>query len=236
MRNEPERTENIITLQEIFNVTGTLGESFVFTGAPAYYPNGILDVTYLKNNAWKPVLPSKYSVNTGGTGITMKLDQKIVGTKLKIVYNPIISSGSSGYNSNPANLTASGRKQRFTAGGGVPTLYNFGEICWMDTDGMLYKAIADATGNGAEAFLAMCLETNLQNGNMGWFAMPDCFLRNDIWAWANIGAPLYIDPVNIGEITDVRPSASGQIVRIIGYPIASNIIWFCPDRTYIEVV
>lgn len=39
----------------------------------------------------------------------------------------------------------------------------------------------------------------------------------------------------LGSPTSTMPSATGEVVRIIGYAKSSNHIWFDPDKTYLEI-
>jgi hypothetical protein len=48
------------------------------------------------------------------------------------------------------------------------------------------------------------------------------------------GATLYASEAT-GELTETAPTTSGAIVRIVGYAISSDVIYFDPDKTYIEV-
>ena len=49
-----------------------------------------------------------------------------------------------------------------------------------------------------------------------------------------IGAPVHIG-VTAGDIQVAAPSGSGDIVRIIGYGNTANELFFCPDKTYLEI-
>ncbi len=49
-----------------------------------------------------------------------------------------------------------------------------------------------------------------------------------------IGAPLYIS-TTAGAISNTAPSGSGDSVRVVGYAIDSNHIYFCPDNTWVKV-
>jgi hypothetical protein len=87
-RNELERNLSISVIQEIFDVIGTPGEAFVFTGPAAYYPNGISEVSVLKaNNTWDELPPSKWVITAGGIGISMLPGERALGTKLKVIYH-----------------------------------------------------------------------------------------------------------------------------------------------------
>ena len=52
------------------------------------------------------------------------------------------------------------------------------------------------------------------------------------------GDKLYISAVNPGQLTNTAPTTSGYIVRVVGYVIngGSNLIYFCPDNTWIQLV
>ena len=57
---------------------------------------------------------------------------------------------------------------------------------------------------------------------------------------ASIGDPVYMSTnsgVNAGEFTNVAPTATGQIVRVVGYIVdtTNNLIYFNPDSTFIEL-
>jgi len=54
----------------------------------------------------------------------------------------------------------------------------------------------------------------------------------------NDGDILYVADNNLGLITNIAPTTSTYVVRIIGYVVdgASNLIYFCPDNTWIELV
>lgn len=51
---------------------------------------------------------------------------------------------------------------------------------------------------------------------------------------ANAGKPVYLSTTG-GVMTSTVPSASNDYVRILGYNIADNIMWFNPDNSYIKI-
>ena len=49
------------------------------------------------------------------------------------------------------------------------------------------------------------------------------------------GNPIYVSPTTAGSPTSTKPTATGTIVRIIGYAATEDSqAWFCPDNTYIQ--
>ena len=59
---------------------------------------------------------------------------------------------------------------------------------------------------------------------------------NTGFSGASVGDPLYIS-TTAGQVTSTAPSGTGDIVRVVGYVAnaASGIIYFSPDKTWIEV-
>jgi hypothetical protein len=51
------------------------------------------------------------------------------------------------------------------------------------------------------------------------------------------GAKLYVSDTSAGQFTQTIPASSGDFVRIIGYVIntTTDIMYFCPDNTYVEI-
>ena len=48
------------------------------------------------------------------------------------------------------------------------------------------------------------------------------------------GDTIYIS-TTAGDVTATAPSATGDIVRIIGYALDADTLWVCPDTTFIEI-
>jgi len=47
-----------------------------------------------------------------------------------------------------------------------------------------------------------------------------------------IGAPLYISETG-GTVTNTAPTSSEAVVRVVGYAIDTDEIYFCPDNTWV---
>jgi hypothetical protein len=86
-----------------------------------------------------------------------------------------------------------------------------------------------ASGDGATRMLAVALGSNSGTDGM---------LLQGIFRKAShgfsAGAPLYVGEVN-GEFTTTAPSTGGDYVRVVGYVIDSNTIYFSPGTAWVEV-
>ena len=47
-----------------------------------------------------------------------------------------------------------------------------------------------------------------------------------------VGEPLYLSTTT-GTLTTTAPNTSGDLIRVVGYAIDANHIYFCPDNTWV---
>ena len=62
-------------------------------------------------------------------------------------------------------------------------------------------------------------------------------LAGNIVGTEALGSILYLDKATDGDATTAPPTATGDIVRVIGYALTTgdtNKIWFNPDNTWVE--
>jgi hypothetical protein len=61
------------------------------------------------------------------------------------------------------------------------------------------------------------------------------YVYNSSWNWT-IGGELYtIIMQTVGGITQTQPSGTGDIVRVVGYAINADLIYFNPSQDWIEL-
>ena len=164
--------------------------------------------------------PSTYSGTGGmfaqstGSGIVWATVSGIEGSSSN--YTPAL----------PDNLSYNGSSFSSTAGEDLL----FGDVCYLKNDGKFWKARSNSetTSKGLLSLSTGAINTNSQ----GTFLQVG-YIRNDAWNFT-IGSELFIPTISGGP-TDVAPSAPGSIIRIVGNAYDTNIVWFCPDQTYIEL-
>ena len=110
---------------------------------------------------------------------------------------------------------------------------NVGDICYMrGSTGTWNQADADATTTSI-SMLGVSMGNNdvLLRG----FAKINPISGSDT---NTHGAPVYLSAVDIGSGSFVAPTGTGDVVRVIGYPIgpgSNDIIYFNPDSTWVKV-
>jgi hypothetical protein len=60
------------------------------------------------------------------------------------------------------------------------------------------------------------------------------YIYNSSWNWT-VGATLYLS-TTAGAITETQPTGSADIVRVVGYAINADLIYFNPSQEWIELV
>ena len=122
--------------------------------------------------------------------------------------------------------TANGpRTSTFNAGATVAAfemVYLGASSTWLLTD-----ASAASTGGG---MIAMALEAGTATNPMS-VALPGCFIRDDTWAWTP-GATLYLSET-AGAVTATQPTTADAVIRVIGFAMTADVIFFNPSPDYI---
>jgi hypothetical protein len=111
-----------------------------------------------------------------------------------------------------------------------------GKIYYYKSDGSwgLTNSNDPSTATG---WLAVALGTDPDVDGMLVRGMID--LAGNIVGTEALGSIIYLDKATAGDVTTAAPTATGDIVRVIGYAVSTgdaNKIWFNPDNTWVEHV
>lgn len=124
-----------------------------------------------------------------------------------------------------ADDTGNGTKAIMTIDSGATIAV--GDCLHMDSDSEWVEADADAMAT------MPCQAMALETGTGSKAVLLKGSMRNDDWNWTP-GAVLYVSTTT-GEITDVAPSGSGDVVQVVGWAVTADIIRFAPELDRIEV-
>jgi len=132
------------------------------------------------------------------------------------------------YNTTPADTVDDGFTGSFVASGVLAR----GQICYVKAAG----TVAKANANSAATASGLLVLSPASVADTGSFAaiMPGTMVGHSAWNWT-LGAPIFMGS-SAGSMTQTRPSAASAIVRVVGYGGRnSNVMFFNPDNTWIEV-
>jgi hypothetical protein len=125
--------------------------------------------------------------------------------------------------------TANGPKTATLNAGATVTVM---DLCYLASDGEWALTDADAAAT-AGGMLAISLESKTDGQAMS-VALPGAFVRDDTWAWTP-GATLYVSTTP-GAITATQPSGTDDVVRVVGFAVTADVIYFAPSADYATVV
>jgi hypothetical protein len=114
-------------------------------------------------------------------------------------------------------------KDNYTAG---ENLVN-GDLCYLKSDAKFWKADADAEST---ASTKLVIATDTINADA-----TGVFLIYGTYITSGMTAGLQYVSKTAGEWTEVAPSGSGEIVKIIGTAESATVLYFNPDNTFIEI-
>ena len=123
---------------------------------------------------------------------------------------------------------------------GADTTTTAGQVWYLRSTAIWALADADSEVTSA-SLLAVGLGVSSQTGGLllnGFVRVPSTEILNVPGSGAVDGLPVYLS-TTAGHFDFTAPSASGDIVRILGYAIDDDsgdvLIYFNPDNTYIEI-
>ena len=97
---------------------------------------------------------------------------------------------------------------------------------WNGTDWVAVDADAEATTKG---LMGVALGTSAATG---FLTHGTAYLNHDPGTAGDI---LYVDTVTARYLTSTQPSATGDFVRVAGYCLADNKVFFSPSQDWIEI-
>jgi hypothetical protein len=110
---------------------------------------------------------------------------------------------------------------------GTTTAMTAGDVyVWNGTDWVQVDADAEATTKG---LMGVALGTT---ATAGVLTHGVAYLSHDPGTAGDI---LYVGTVTSGRLSSTQPSASGDFVRVAGYCLADNKVFFSPSQDWIEI-
>lgn len=96
---------------------------------------------------------------------------------------------------------------------------------WLLTD-------ADSESS-AKGMLALSMEDKT-SGQAMRVALSGTVIRNDTWNWTSIGAPIFLSQT-AGALTQTYPTGNDVVVRVVGFALTDDSIYFLPSPDYITL-
>lgn len=128
----------------------------------------------------------------------------------------------SGYSSGPQVST-------YKAGESISTF----DLVFISSDGNWYKTDADAASTSGGVLLGTSLESKTA-GNAMKTAFKGSIIRNSSWSFTP-GAALYVS-TSAGAITATQPSGTDDVIRVVGFALSADAVYFDPSPDFLTHV
>jgi hypothetical protein len=100
-----------------------------------------------------------------------------------------------------------------------------GDPVYYKSDGKVWKA--DANGTSTYPVMGICLAAGSTSGNI----LLHGFVRLDSWSGWTVGGTVYLS--TSAGLTQTQPTATDDVIQVLGVATASKVIYFSPSLTYI---
>ena len=112
----------------------------------------------------------------------------------------------------------------------------FGDVCQIAVaDGK--AKIADASVIATSSAVCMCADATISAAATGNYLLYGV-ARQDAWTWASAGLLIYLSltGTTTNTLTATKPSATDEVVQIVGVSLSDDEMLFAPSLSQVEVV
>ena len=135
-----------------------------------------------------------------------------------------------------ANLvTGAFEGEKLVVDGTTAASVSTGQLVFLNSSAQWTLAAANDTGVGENELLAIALSAKPHIGGVmthGVIKLNTSYINGSSFT---VGAQVFMHPSTAGSYTSTLPSTTGQIVRVVGYAVAADTLFFSPSPDYIEV-
>lgn len=125
-----------------------------------------------------------------------------------------------------------------TYNGTVTSTFNAGatiaqwELVYLNSSSQWVLADADAESTAGGVMLGLATTSGTSGNPLAVLLLG--FARNDSWAWT-AGAELFVS-TTAGGLTETSPSGTDDVVRVVGYAVNADVIYFNPSNDWLTRV
>lgn len=216
-----------------------------FHDSPVETPDGINKIFSLSNNCSYET--GKISVMLNGL-VLNEDDVKESLDNRKIIFNNSPKSGDNirfyyisyssgiGHDNNSPEIDSIPDNDHESSGTKITLIANedqyFGDICYIYSNGN--AKIANATVISTSSAIVMCSDNRIDANTSGSYLL-NGIARNDSWSWT-VGGLVYLttNGTTSNTLSQTAPSATNNVIQIIGIATHADRIFFNPSLVQVE--
>lgn len=132
-----------------------------------------------------------------------------------------------------ATLTADGQYAGFVHDGTAGTTLAFGDLCYLAAADSRWELVdADAEATSGPLWLGMCVLAAAGDGSATRMLVWGKIRADAAFPTFTINAPVYASTTP-GAVQTAQPSGTDDVIRIVGYGVTGDVLWFQPSNEYI---
>lgn len=138
---------------------------------------------------------------------------------------PSGATGPAAFDPSLSDATFSGIKATLTAGENLV----IGDVCYIKSDGKLWKADASAIATASAVAIALATISADASGVFGMHGL----LRKDSLYALTIGGLVYLSET-AGAATQTAPTTTDAVIQVLGVALTADILYFNPQLVQVE--
>ena len=133
-------------------------------------------------------------------------------------------------------LSADGKWRGLVEDGTAGVALSFGQVVYFNTSSKWVLAKADAEATSGLVRIGLCILAATGDTEPTKILTLGYIRADSLFPTLTIGAPVYISIATAGSIQVTQPSATDNVIRIIGYGATADELFFNPSNDFITHV
>jgi hypothetical protein len=134
-----------------------------------------------------------------------------------------------------AALSADGTWNGFTRSGTAGTTLAFGDLCYLDPTDSRWELVDGNAAAGADGdargVLGICILAAAGDGSATRMLLNGIVRADTAFPSFTVNNPVYVSET-AGDVTGTQPTTTDAIIRIVGYGLTADELYFNPDKIW----
>lgn len=133
-----------------------------------------------------------------------------------------------------ASLSADGKYSGIAITGTAGAALAFGDVVYLAAaDSRWELTDADAVGTAGTVLVGICVLAAAGDGNSTKILLQGTIRADAKFPTLTVSSPVYIDTATAGAVTNTAPSGADDVIRVLGFGIDGNTMYFNPSQDHI---
>jgi hypothetical protein len=134
-----------------------------------------------------------------------------------------------------AALSADGTWTGLTRAGTAGATLAFGDLCYLDPTDSRWELVDGNSAAGADGdargILGICVLAAAADGSATRMLLSGIVRADTAFPSFTVNNPVYVSET-AGDVTGTQPTTTDAVIRIVGYGLTADELYFCPDKIW----